>query len=89
MGEAAKEVEVTRTRSRSGKSSAAKPKPATRVGKKGLVLYVRPEITLALRKLALDNNCDVQRMGHRALELLFAEYGRSLPGAGAEASKKP
>ena len=91
MGEAARQEEAQQAKSRPRKAKAAKaakPQPSTRVGKKGLVLYVKPEITLALRKLALDNNSNVQRMGHRALELLFAEYGKPLPGAGAEASKK-
>jgi hypothetical protein len=62
------------------KPANPKPKPKTREGKKGLVLYVPPEVTLALRKLALENGSDVQRMGWRALELLFAAYGRPLPG---------
>ena len=62
------------------KSKAAK-KPKTRAGKKGLVLYVLPEVTVALRKLALENGSDVQSMGWRALELLFAEYKTALPGA--------
>lgn len=65
---------------------AAKPKakkPKTREGKKGLVLYVEPEWVLALRRLALDLDSDVQRMGRRALELLFAEHGRALPEATA------
>ncbi len=63
------------------KAAAAKPKPKTRAGKKGLVLYVLPEVTLALRKLALEHGSDVQKMGCRALELLFAEYKIPLPGA--------
>lgn len=63
--------------------------PKSRIGKKGLVIYVLPEVTLALRKLALDANSDVQRLGHRALELLFAEHGRRLPGAAGAASAKP
>lgn len=61
-------------------TAASKPKPATRQGKKGLVLYVDPEVTLALRLLALEHKSDVQKMGRQALELLFAEYGKALPG---------
>jgi hypothetical protein len=80
MGEAARDEDARQPRSRTGKG---KPQPSTRVGKKGLVLYVLPEITRALRKLAAENDTDVQSMGRRALELLFAEYGRPLPGAGA------
>jgi hypothetical protein len=88
MDEAAREEEAAQARSKPRKDKAKKPKPSTRAGKKGLVLYVQPEVTLALRKLALDNNSDVQRMGRRALELLFASYGKSLPGAPVEASAK-
>lgn len=63
------------------KSKPQSAKPKSREGKKGLVLYVPPEVTLALRKLALEHNSDVQRMGWQALELLFAEYGAALPGS--------
>ncbi len=59
---------------------AAKPKPRTRQGKKGLVLYVEPEMTVAIRQLALANGTDVQALGRRALELLFADYRTPLPG---------
>jgi hypothetical protein len=62
-----------------GKAKSATPKAATRVGKKGLVLYVHPEVSLELRRLAIDTGSDVQRLGLRALELLFAEHGRSMP----------
>ena len=88
MGEAAREEAAEEKRSRTGRAKAKKTKPGTRVGKKGLVLYVHPEVPLALRKLALDNNTDVQQMGRRALELLFAEYGKSLPGAALDVSVK-
>lgn len=54
---------------------------STRVGKKGLVLYVAPEVTVALRRLALDQNSDVQQMGLKALQLLFTHYGATLPAA--------
>ena len=69
------------------KGKAKKPKPKTRDGKKGLVLYVPPEVTLALRKLALQNDSDVQRMGWRALELLFAEYKAHLPNGKSPTAK--
>ena len=63
------------------KLKTSKPKPKTRAGKKGLVLYVLPEVTLALRKLALEQGSDVQQLGWRALELLFAEYKTPLPAS--------
>jgi hypothetical protein len=58
-----------------------KPKPRTREGKKGLVLYVEPEITVAIRQLALAQGTDVQSLGREALTLLFATYGTPLPNA--------
>jgi hypothetical protein len=84
MKEAAKDEDMLPPRRK------AKPgkKPKTRAGKKGLVLYVMPEVTVALRKLAVENDSDVQRMGWRALELLFAEYKTPLPGAAKAAGAK-
>jgi hypothetical protein len=76
MGAAARAVVVEPPRS-ARKAKAAKPK--TRDGKKGIVLYVPPDVPLALRKLALAHGSDVQRMGWRALELLFEEYKTPLP----------
>ncbi|MBL8564496.1 MAG: hypothetical protein JNM89_02125 [Hyphomicrobiaceae bacterium] len=79
MGQAADEEDARHPKA---KSTTSKPKkPKTREGKKGLVLYIEPEGVLALRRLALDNDSDVQRMGRRALELLFAEYGRAFPAS--------
>ncbi len=79
MGEAAAEEEARHPKAKAVKSKPKKPK--TREGKKGLVLYIEPDGVLALRRLALDNDSDVQRMGRRALELLFAEYGRAFPAS--------
>lgn len=68
-----------------GRAKPKSKKPSTREGKKGLVLYFEPDEVLAFRRLALDHNSDVQRMGRRALELLFAEYGRDFPSNPTEA----
>ena len=78
MRQAAQDEDMTPPRRR---AKPAKSKPKTRAGKKGLVLYVLPEVTVALRKLAVENDSDVQSMGRRALELLFAEFKTPLPGA--------
>lgn len=53
----------------------AKKLPATRRNKKGLVLYVAPEVSRALRRLSLDTGESVQSLGLRALDLLFAQHG--------------
>jgi hypothetical protein len=53
-----------------------KPKPKTRRDKKGLVLYVDPAVTVALRRLSLDTGASVQALGMIALNLLFTEHGQ-------------
>lgn len=82
MREAAREVEAEERSTEAARPKPKKQKVSTREGKKGLVLYVSPEVTVALRKLALDQRSDVQRMGHLALQLLFKSFGKSLPGGG-------
>ncbi|MFV0298064.1 MAG: ribbon-helix-helix domain-containing protein [Hyphomicrobiaceae bacterium] len=77
--------EATTRRTRAAKK---KPKPRTREGKKGLVLYVLPEVTVALRKLALEQGSDVQTLGREALELLFAAYKTPLPPVSPEAQHR-
>ena len=76
------------TRGEKVADTAKKPKASTRVGKKGLVLYVDPEVTKALRRLAALNNTDQQTLGLRGLELLFQEHGLRLPGASAKPAGK-
>jgi hypothetical protein len=57
-------------------SVRSKPKPKTRRDKKGLVLYVDPAVTVALRRLSLDTGASVQALGMIALNLLFTEHGQ-------------
>lgn len=61
--------------SRKAKGKGGKPKPRTRRDKKGLVLYVDPEVTVALRRLSLDTGSSVQALGIAALNLLFQHHG--------------
>lgn len=56
-------------------SKSPKPKPKSRANKKGLVLYVEPEVTVALRRLALDTGLSVQVLGMDGLNLLFEKHG--------------
>ncbi len=65
--------------SRGASRPQTKPKAKTREGKKGLVIYVDPEVTKALRKLAANNDTDQQTLALRGLELLFEEFGMALP----------
>lgn len=57
------------------KGKSAKATPRTRRDKKGLVLYVDPGVTVALRRLSLDTGASVQELGLNALNLLFEQHG--------------
>jgi hypothetical protein len=67
------------------KGKSAKAKPRTRRDKKGLVLYVDPRVTVALRRLSLDTGASVQELGMDALNLLFEQHGvKAFPRGGEE-----
>jgi hypothetical protein len=63
-----------------------KPKPKTRRDKKGLVLYVEPAVTVALRRLSLDTGASVQALGMMALNLLFRQHGQPTFAVDGQAS---
>jgi hypothetical protein len=56
-------------------------KPArTRVGRKGIVIYVDPEVAVAIHRLAAAfENGTVQALGEHAFRLLFAKYREPWP----------
>jgi hypothetical protein len=62
------------SRKAEGRPKTAKPR--TRQDKKGLVLYVDPAVTVALRRLSLDTGVSVQALGMAALNLLFQQHDR-------------
>jgi len=69
MGEAVKARSQSRDRSPS------------RVGRKGIVIYVEPEVATAIHRLAASfENGTVQTLGEHALRLLFAKYREPWPG---------
>ena len=51
-------------------------RPKTREGKKGVLIYVLPEMSQQLRQLALDEDSTVQALGHEALDSLLVQRGR-------------
>ena len=54
--------------------------PATRVGRKGIVIYVDPEVAAAIHRLAAAfENGTVQALGEQAFKLLFAKYREPWP----------
>ena len=46
------------------------PRPS-REGKRGVVIYVDPQMLRALKQLALDRDTSLQVLGHAALEALL------------------
>jgi hypothetical protein len=54
--------------------------PSTRVGRKGIVIYVDPEVAAAMHRLAAAfENGTVQALGEHAFRLLFAKYREPWP----------
>jgi hypothetical protein len=54
--------------------------PATRAGRKGIVIYVDPDVADAIRRLAGEFNTTVQALGTTAFELLLDKFGEPRPG---------
>ena len=53
-------------------------KPRSRQGTKGIVTYVSPELSRALRLLALDEDTSLQALGLEAFQALLERRGRDL-----------
>jgi hypothetical protein len=47
----------------------------SRVGLKAVITYIAPEVSAALRHLAIDQNTSVQALGEEAYAMLLAHYG--------------
>jgi hypothetical protein len=63
-----------------GVASRTRKPPATRQGRKGIVIYVDPEVAAAIHRLAGDlDNATVQALGVQAFEYLFEKYGEPWP----------
>ena len=51
-------------------------RPASRRNKRGVVIYVEPEMAKALKRLAIDRDTTLQALGLQALEALLQEVSR-------------
>jgi hypothetical protein len=49
--------------------------PATRQGRKGIVIYVDQDTAAAIRRLAADFDTTVQALGEKAFKYLFEKLG--------------
>jgi hypothetical protein len=54
--------------------------PSTRVGRKGLLIYMDAAVSGAFRRLVREYDATNQVMGERALKLLFEKLGEPWPG---------
>lgn len=61
-------------------ASRRRKPPATRAGRRGIVIYVDQEVADAIRRLASEFNTTVQALGVTAFELLFDKFGEPRPG---------
>ncbi len=58
---------------------AARPKAASRVDKRGFVIYLHPDVNRALRLLALELDQTVHRLGLDAIRLLLDRHEIEMP----------
>jgi len=63
------------------KVAARKRKPpATRQGRKGILIYVREDVSIAFKRLALQYDTTNQDLGELAFKCLFDKLGEPWPG---------
>lgn len=73
-------AETSLTQAMKDVASRRRRPPATRAGRKGVVIYVDQEVAASLRRLASELNTTVQALGITAFDLLFEKFGEPRPG---------
>jgi hypothetical protein len=53
--------------------------PATRTGRKGIVIYFDQHVAAAIRRLASDCDATNQELGEMAFKFLFEKFGEPWP----------
>ena len=53
--------------------------PATRTGRKGIVIYFDQRVASAIRRLATDCDATNQELGEMAFKFLFEKFGEPWP----------
>lgn len=53
--------------------------PATRTGRKGIVIYFEQHVAAAIRRLASDCDATNQELGEMAFKFLFEKFGEPWP----------
>jgi len=54
--------------------------PATRAGRRGILIYFDQEVAAAIRRVASDYDATNQELGEWAFKLLFEKFGEAWPG---------
>jgi hypothetical protein len=53
--------------------------PATRTGRKGVVIYFEQHVAVAIRRLAAEYDATNQELGEMAFKFLFEKFGEPWP----------
>jgi hypothetical protein len=54
--------------------------PATRAGRRGILIYFDQEVAAAIRRVASDYDATNQELGEMAFKFLFEKFGEPWPG---------
>jgi hypothetical protein len=72
-------AEPSLTQAMKNVASRKRNPPATRTGRKGIVIYVEQDVAAAIRRLAADYDTTVQALGETAFKYLFEKLGDPTP----------
>jgi hypothetical protein len=79
-GGAGPPAEPSLTQAMKDVASRKRNPPATRAGRKGIVIYVDQDVAAAIRRMASEMNTTVQALGTTAFDLLLEKFGEPRPG---------
>lgn len=54
--------------------------PASRAGRKGIIVYFEQHVAVAIRRLATEYDATNQELGEMAFKFLFEKFGEPWPG---------
>lgn len=75
-------LEEALERAKNTTPAAAPGARSSRAGKKGMLIYIDPELSRRLKHLAIDEDKTLQQIGVEALEMLLAARSSAGPATG-------
>ena len=72
-------IEASLTQSVKSVASHKRNPPATRAGRKGILIHFDQPVAAAIRRLASDCNATNQELGEMAFKFLFEKFGEHWP----------